>query len=514
MAADDPSSQIEFGIHLGAETASRPIDPGAPFRIAVIGDFSGRAQQGTMKTGTELARQHPRMVDRDNFEEVMQQLDVRLEQMLVGPDQQSVSLRLETLDDFEPDRLFDQVDLFASLRSLRRRLMKPERFEEAAKEVLSWAPNHRETSATPAEETLDTAESIDRPQVGDLLDSILDNPVDGPRTDTGGIRLQLDRLVAEIAAPYALPASDPRQPELVACVDSAIQATMLAMLHHPSFKQLEADWRSLHRLVFGLETDASLKVFLIDISKQELVTDLMTSDDLTQTYLHRLLVEQSVQTPGGEPWAMVVASSYFGCDERDTSILGRLAKVGAAAGAAVVAGAQPGVLGSDDVGSISLSSDWRPTTNEHWKQLCGLPESAYLGLLWPRFLLRLPYGASTKPVEAFEFEEVHSIAENRRLLWGNPAFLFAEMMGQSFTRSGWSLSLGEVCETGEMPVWIYEDEGESQAHPCGERMMNENTIGQVSACGVMPVISFLREAKLRVGGFHSVSGTPLRGGWD
>ena len=70
--------------------------------------------------------------------------------------------------------------------------------------------------------------------------------------------------------------------------------TMIALLHHPAFRQLEAAWRGVDFLVRRLETGASLKLFLIDVSQEELQADLLGTEDLTESGIYRLLVEKSV----------------------------------------------------------------------------------------------------------------------------------------------------------------------------------------------------------------------------
>ena len=312
MSADESSPDIHFGIHLGTETSAREIDPQTPFRIAVIGDFSGRAQRGGGAEGERLSQLQPRLIDRDNFEEVMQKLNVGLERLLLASDQQSVSLRIEELDDFDPDVLYDKLDVFESLRELRQRLLNRETFDSAAAEVMKWSSAEKivaaSESATPSDATA-AAESV---PVDQLFDQILDDAQQNVVAGAGNIELQLDRLIGEIVAPYALEAADPRQQDLIGCVDAAIQAVMLAILQHPSFKQLEADWRALRQLVFDLETDSSLQVYVIDISKPELAADMLASEDLTRSHMYRLLVDSAVNTPGGKPWAMMTASCYFG----------------------------------------------------------------------------------------------------------------------------------------------------------------------------------------------------------
>jgi type VI secretion system protein ImpC len=40
----------------------------APFRIAILGDFSGRANRGIFESGAALAERRPHPVDRDNLD--------------------------------------------------------------------------------------------------------------------------------------------------------------------------------------------------------------------------------------------------------------------------------------------------------------------------------------------------------------------------------------------------------------------------------------------------------------
>jgi predicted component of type VI protein secretion system len=75
-----------------------------PFRIALVGNFSGRR-----------APSAPMLVDPDNFEEVMERLDVTGE-LPAG------AVRFRELDDFHPDHLYRQLALFQSLQDARQEI--------------------------------------------------------------------------------------------------------------------------------------------------------------------------------------------------------------------------------------------------------------------------------------------------------------------------------------------------------------------------------------------------------
>ena len=110
-------SRHSFGeIHLDV-TAGREqplVTPGSetPFRIAILGDFSGRTNRGLSESGGALASRRPQMIDRDSFDSVLARIAPRLELAPGGEDAFRISLKFGDLDDFHPDRLFEQVQMF------------------------------------------------------------------------------------------------------------------------------------------------------------------------------------------------------------------------------------------------------------------------------------------------------------------------------------------------------------------------------------------------------------------
>jgi type VI secretion system protein ImpC len=79
------------------------------------------------------------------------------------------------------------------------------------------------------------------------------------------------------------------------------------------------------------------------------------------------------------------------------------------------------------------------TTPEYaaWRSLRESEDSKYIGLAMPRFLARMPYGARTNPVEAFNFEEDTGAADHSRYTWANAAYAMATNINRSFKEYGW-----------------------------------------------------------------------------
>jgi len=157
--------------------------------------------------------------------------------------------------------------------------------------------------------------------------------------------------------------------------------------------------------------------------------------------------------------------------------------------------------------------DWTAHTDSEsasaWNALRALPESNSVGLALPRFLLRLPYGKETDPIESFPFEETPGDPEHEDYLWGNPSFVCALLLAQSFSESGWDLRPGQRSELDRLPVHIYQHEGASELKPCAESWMTVDSANQIMERGLMPLASMKGQDEVRLVRFQSIS-QPLR----
>src|SRR5690606_10022287 len=105
-------------------------------------------------------------------------------------------------------------------------------------------------------------------------------------------------------------------------------------------------------------TDAQLQLYLLDLSRSDLTTDLLHGDDLRATQLYRLLVEKTVRTPGAHPWAVVGGVYTFDRTSEDVALLERLAKLSQEAGAPFVAAAAPYIVGCSSFGTVPDPDAW------------------------------------------------------------------------------------------------------------------------------------------------------------
>lgn len=510
------AKRFDFGgVNLSAggdDSGSRP-QAETPFRIAILGDFSGRTNRRLSDVST-VGKRRPIEVDRDNFDEVLSRFGVELNLPL--GDGGSLNLHFAELDDFHPDRIFERVKAFESLRVLRSRLEDPSSFDEAALELGLASRNAAAVQAPQSVQAPVIAPSVAELASGSLLEeTVAETESRAAQRQPSGPPDVVRDFAQRVAAQHSQSTPDPRQPEILAVMDRAIGGLMRAILHNREFQTLEAGWRATFFLIRRLETNSYLKVYLIDISKAELAADLGSANDLRDSGVYRLLVESSVETPGAEPWAMIVGNYRFGDQSEDAALLAKVAQIARRAGAPFIAQASPSLVGCTALESGSHSRDWKEVPS-WWPELRHSPEAEYLALALPRFLLRLPYGKKTSPLESFDFEEFSDPPAHEDYLWGDPAFAVALLLGHSFGESGWQMRPGTLVEIDRLPLYPYMRNGESQAKPCAEVLLTEDLVEAMIEAGLIPLVSFKNRDLVRVARFQSIADPPrpLAGPWQ
>jgi type VI secretion system protein ImpC len=286
-------------------------------------------------------------------------------------------------------------------------------------------------------------------------------------------------------APHIAPAPDARQPRLVAAVDEAASHHLRGLLHAPAFQRLEAAWRAAHRLVSSVEEETS--VFLLDVSRPELLADLAGGPD--GSGLHRRLADQEA------PWSMLVLDETFGASIEDVALLSALGAVAAQVGAPLVAGADPRL-------------DWSALDEDaaaRWQALRESPHASAIGLALPRWLLRLPYGPKTDPIDAFAFDELAPGRAHEDYLWGNPAFACALLAAAAFREKGAEMQLGDVVELDDLPAHTYREDGEAHLQPGAEVFMPERVRDALLGRGLMPFVSARDRSAARLARFQSIA---------
>jgi type VI secretion system ImpC/EvpB family protein/type VI secretion system ImpB/VipA family protein len=539
------AESISFGgAHLDVEPGRarqqpRPRDE-TPFRIVVLGDFSGRSNRAA-SGGQRGPGPRPVLVDRDNLDEVLAKLGPRLSLPVEGEPDAAVQLRFQELDDFDPDRIYEHASLFQALRETRRRLADAREFEAAAAELGLI----RRGGERPGPASRDAGKDRGVSKPGDapaadpdasllsgasLLEGALEataersRPASEPGARARGREDELSAFLRRVVAPDAVAGPHPKQAEVLARWDEAITEQMRAVLHHPDCQALEAVWRGLFLLTRRLETGTDLKVYLVDWSQQELAADLDQCKDLRECRLAKALADPAADWAGDPGWGVFAGLYRFGHSVEDAVTLARMAVVAGYLGAPFIAEAAPDVFGCESPAATPDPADWKqprdPEAAQSWEALRAMPKARYLALAAPRFLLRLPYGEETVPAEEFPFEEV-SLEEaagprHEDFLWGSPAVACACMLGQNFSRHGWEMRPGQVRQMDGIPLFLYKHRGETRQLPTAEAWLGERAAAAMLEDGVLPLLSVKNRDAIVLFDVRSLAegDEPLAGAWD
>jgi len=493
---------MKYTMNFGLLTtrSPRPKRRGQTFSIAVLGDFSGRANAGRIETGEPLAKRKAWRVNVDNLEGVVRQMGATL-CLDIAAGGGTVEVHFESMDDFHPDQLFQRLEVFRDLATLRQRLLRPATFEAAAAEVRSWSKTSVVSMSQPR--TKPRGAAIPHGKLDDFARLLGRSAVDIRPTPAS-------ELIKQVVAPHVVSAPSPDQAALVAAVDEALAETMRRVLHHADFQALESIWRSMELFTRELETDGPLQLVLYDITAEELAADLSSSDALESSGFYRLVVERPSLEGQFEPFSVLIGNYIFEQTPPHAELLGRIGKVAAAAQAPFIAAISPECLKKLEPEEI------HPLVRQSWDTLRSMPHARYLGLTVPRFMLRWPYGAKTEPIESFKFEEFTPHTGLRGMLWANGSILAGLLLGKTFTEQGLpGMRLGTIMSISDVPFYYYTDaDGDQIALPNTERMVTESVAAHVIAQHFMPVLCIRGRPEVRLGSFQSLAGEELAGPWS
>jgi type VI secretion system protein ImpC len=230
---------------------------------------------------------------------------------------------------------------------------------------------------------------------------------------------------------------------IIAEIDRKLSEQINLIMHHEDFKALEGSWRGMHHLVNNTETDETLKIRALSISKKDLAKNIKKYKGTAwdQSPLFKKLYEEEFGSPGGEPYGCLIGDYYFDNSPPDVEILNGMAQIAAAAHAPFISAAAPTLMNMDswqelsnprDLTKIFQTADYAP-----WRSLRESEDSRYIGLTMPRFLGRLPYGSKTNPCEEFDFEEDTAAGDHSKYLWSNSAYAMGVNINRSFKEFGW-----------------------------------------------------------------------------
>lgn len=257
--------------------------------------------------------------------------------------------------------------------------------------------------------------------------------------------------------------------QMVAEIDRKLSLQVNAVMHATAFQGLESSWRSVKFLVDRTDFRQNIHLELLSVTKQELLDDFEDSPEVVKSGLYKQIYTSEYGQFGGQPFGAMIGNFDFGPGSQDIKLLQYTASVAAMSHAPFISAASPAFFGVDRFEEVpnlkDLQAVFEGPTWAKWNSFRESEDSRYVGLTLPRFLLRLPYGPDSTPVESFNFvEETADKTEN--YLWGNTAFAFASRLSDSFAKYRWCPNIigpqsGGAVE--DLPLHLYESMGQTQA---------------------------------------------------
>jgi type VI secretion system protein ImpC len=275
-----------------------------------------------------------------------------------------------------------------------------------------------------------------------------------PRTDTAeqAVESAVQTLAQQALANTALVKDDVVQSieAMISALDAKIGKQLDKILHHPDFQQLEGAWRGLHYLVNNTETDETLKIRVLNVSKKDLgkTFSKFKGTAWDQSPLFKQLYEQEFGQLGGHPYGLLVGDYQFDQSPPDVEIMRGMAQVAAAAHAPFLASPKPSLFQMESWQELAnprdLTKIFQTPEYAAWRSFRQSDDSKYIGLAMPRFLARLPYGANTMPAEGMTYEEESVGGKHEQYVWANAAYAMAANITRSFKQYGWCTSIRGV----------------------------------------------------------------------
>lgn len=285
--------------------------------------------------------------------------------------------------------------------------------------------------------------------------------------------------------------------QAIAGIDQTMSEQLSAIMHNEQFQKLEGSWRGLHHLVMNTETSKQLKLRMLNISKRELFKDLDKAVEFDQSQLFKKLYEDEFGMPGGEPFGALVGDYEVTNHPEDIDLLEKVAGVCAAAHCPFISAASPDLFGFESWTDMSKPRDlekiFMGKKYTKWNSFRDSEDSRYVTLVMPRVLARLPYGANTKPVEEFGFEEFSSSgpAGHNSYCWMNAAYVMGTNLTRAFAETNWCTAIRGM-----------ENGGRVEGLPVHNFISDDGSID--SKCPTEIGITDRREAELSKEGFLSL----------
>lgn len=350
----------------------------------------------------------------------------------------------------------------------------------------------QQAAAQAAESTgslLDAAISVTKQtepdRAKDLIETFVKQAMEGTPTQAKDVCKKIQMMIDEL--------------------DATVSTQLAAVMHSPEFQTLEGSWRGLSHLVMNSETGVDLKIRVLNCPKKDLQKDLEKAVEFDQSQIFKKIYESEFGTPGGAPYGALIGDYEFTNHPDDINILKNVSGTAAAAFCPFISAASEGMFGLDKWTDLSKPRDLAKIFDSveytQWQSFRNSEDSRFVTLTLPRTLARLPYGANTKPIEEFSYEEValdkkgKSIAVSHdNYCWMNTAYVMGTKLTDAFSKYGWCTAIRGAEGGGKvegLPAHIFtSDDGDADLKCPTEIAITDRREKEISDLGFLPLCHY------------------------
>ena len=291
----------------------------------------------------------------------------------------------------------------------------------------------------------------------------------------------------------------------IAQIDGVISSQLAAIMHTPDFRKLEGSWRGLHHLVMNSETSSTLKIKVFNCRKRELFKDLDKAVEFDQSQIFKKLYESEFGSPGGEPYGALIGDYEISSHPEDLDLLQNMSNVAAASFCPFITSPSASLFGLESWEELSKPRDLEKIFESQeyikWRSFRDTEDARFVNMVMPRALARLPYGANTKPIDEFAFEEakvdskgVSKSAGHDEYCWMSAAYVQGAVLTRSFAENGFCTAIRGAEGGGRvdgLPTHMFKsDDGDMDVKCPTEVGITDRREAELSKLGFLPLCHY------------------------
>lgn len=293
--------------------------------------------------------------------------------------------------------------------------------------------------------------------------------------------------------------------QAISQIDAMLSKQVAAVMHNEKFQKLEGSWRGVKYMTDNSETCRTLKLKLLHVSKKELGKDLEKATEFDQSQTFKKIYTSEFGQAGGEPFGTLLGDYEFGSHPQDIALLDKMSEVAAAGFCPFIAAAGPQMFGFDSYEELNRPRDLEKIFEGKdyikWRSFREKEDSRFIVLTMPRVLARLPYGAATKPIDEFGYEEApsnekgeHVELSHDKYTWMNCAYALGARLTDAFSKTNWCTTIrgyenGGVVEN--LPVHVFtSEEGDREVKCPTEVLIPDRRDAELSKLGFLALCNY------------------------